>query len=234
MVISIDPDSNGALAVVQVQQLPAEDACEIADASVTLYDNPCQILQTRTGGKRRSVAPYQPSEALPACSAHLQQELFPPSLSSSVPAATVTYGTNSPCMLCPFVVHVKQAVFAHGRCMMHAVRDACCRQADSRAVAGIIAGLAAQHSAAGTRVVLEQPRFNPTNGMFSAYSTGYSYGVWHGALACHGFLVRAWLPRCTPRTSGAPVLRLSRGSLLKGGRAHSAMRAVAREGCPPS
>lgn len=56
LVISIDPDNNGALAVVRVQELPAEDAREIADASVTLYDNPCQILQTKTGGKRRCAA----------------------------------------------------------------------------------------------------------------------------------------------------------------------------------
>jgi hypothetical protein len=57
-----------------------------------------------------------------------------------------------------------------------------------------VQGLAAEHGTSHARVVLERPRFNPTNGMFSAYSTGYSYGVWHGVLACHGFLVRAHAP----------------------------------------
>jgi hypothetical protein len=53
VVISIDPDSSGALAVVQVQSAPAPDSCELADARVTLYDNPSEVLQTKTGGKRR-------------------------------------------------------------------------------------------------------------------------------------------------------------------------------------
>ena len=63
------------------------------------------------------------------------------------------------------------------------------RQADSAGIARIVGELAAEHGAAGARVVMEYPQPNALNGKQSWYACGYSYGVWHGALACHGIQV---------------------------------------------
>jgi hypothetical protein len=49
--------------------------------------------------------------------------------------------------------------------------------------------LAAVHSSSSTRILLEIPQPNALNGKQSWYQTGFSYGVWHGALASHGFEV---------------------------------------------
>ena len=38
-------------------------------------------------------------------------------------------------------------------------------------------------------MVMEYPQPNSLNGKQSWYACGYSYGVWHGALACHGIQV---------------------------------------------
>ncbi|KAK9917106.1 hypothetical protein WJX75_000945 [Coccomyxa subellipsoidea] len=74
------------------------------------------------------------------------------------------------------------------------------RQADSTAIASIVRHLAEERSEDGgppPRVVLEMPQPNRLNGKWSWYACGHSYGVWHGALASHGFKVetvtsRAW------------------------------------------
>ena len=50
-------------------------------------------------------------------------------------------------------------------------------------------GLAAVHSSSTTRILLEVPQPNSLNGKHSWYQTGFSYGVWQGALAAHGFEV---------------------------------------------
>ena len=64
-----------------------------------------------------------------------------------------------------------------------------CRQADSKAIARIVKDLAAVHSSSSTRILLEIPQPNSLNGKHSWYQTGFSYGVWQGALASHGFEV---------------------------------------------
>lgn len=68
----------------------------------------------------------------------------------------------------------------------------CHRQADSTAIASIVRHLAEERSEDGgppPRVVLEMPQPNRLNGKWSWYACGHSYGVWHGALASHGFKV---------------------------------------------
>ena len=65
------------------------------------------------------------------------------------------------------------------------------RQADSKAIARIVRELAAVHSSNTTRILLEIPQPNSMNGKQSWYQTGFSYGVWQGALASHGFEVCA-------------------------------------------
>ena len=66
-----------------------------------------------------------------------------------------------------------------------------CRQADSKAIARIVKNLAAVHSSSTTRILLEVPQPNSLNGKHSWYQTGFSYGVWQGALAAYGFEVGA-------------------------------------------
>lgn len=55
VIIGIDPDSNGALAVVQVDAYPQPGAQVIQDVVVRLHDNPCEILQATKQRKRRWV-----------------------------------------------------------------------------------------------------------------------------------------------------------------------------------
>ena len=77
---------------------------------------------------------------------------------------------------------------------------ASCRQADSKAIARIVRELAAVHSSDTTRILLEIPQPNSMNGKQSWYQTGFSYGVWHGALASHGFEVCAPLDALNHRS----------------------------------
>ncbi|BDA48572.1 Holliday junction resolvase MOC1, chloroplastic [Coccomyxa sp. Obi] len=53
VIIGIDPDSNGALAVIEVQSYPQPGAQVIEDVVVRLHDNPCEVLQATKQRKRR-------------------------------------------------------------------------------------------------------------------------------------------------------------------------------------
>lgn len=55
VIIGIDPDSNGALAVIEVQSYPQPGAQVIEDVVVRLHDNPCEVLQATKQRKRRCV-----------------------------------------------------------------------------------------------------------------------------------------------------------------------------------
>jgi hypothetical protein len=71
------------------------------------------------------------------------------------------------------------------------------RQPDSKAIASLIKDIAAEHGGDSwglPRVVLEVPQPNTLNGKHSWYSSGFAYGVWHGALASQGFEARCPQP----------------------------------------
>ncbi len=56
VIIGIDPDSNGALAVVHVDAYPNPGAQVIEDVVVQLHDNPCEVLQATKQRKRRYIS----------------------------------------------------------------------------------------------------------------------------------------------------------------------------------